>query len=45
LKLDTSQLVVEWQSAQEFELGMWFAGFPVALTPLWQEEQVPVIPV
>jgi hypothetical protein len=35
---------VAWQSSQRSELGMWFAVFPVAVLPLWQETQLPVMP-
>jgi hypothetical protein len=30
------QLVVRWQSSQDFIVTKWFAGLPLALAPLWQ---------
>ena len=37
----TCQLKVLWQAAQFVVVGMWSAGLPVAMLPLWQLKQVP----
>src|SRR5215470_4793166 len=41
------KFVGEWQLSQGVggvPIGMWFAGMPVAATPLWQLAQSPVMP-
>jgi len=37
--LNAEKLV--WQLSHCFAVGMWFVGFPSALTLLWQSEQRP----
>jgi hypothetical protein len=37
-----SKLEVVWQSSQALVVLMWVVFLPVAFTPLWQEEQLPV---
>ena len=41
LKVAGSQAVVLWQLSQAAVVGMCVPGFPVAVLPLWQVEQVP----
>ena len=36
------QPVVVWQSPQTLVVARWVADLPVAVVPLWQDEQVPV---
>ena len=37
------QVLVEWQSSQVAVVAMWVADLPVAVVPLWQDEQLPLI--
>jgi len=41
LKLAGNQAEVLWQESQAAVVGMWPAGLPLAVEPLWQVEQVP----
>jgi hypothetical protein len=41
LKVAGSQAVVLWHESQDAEVGMCVDGFPLAVLPLWQVEQVP----
>ena len=33
--------MVRWQASQDWVVGMWLPGFPVAVLPLWQLAQAP----
>lgn len=37
------QALVAWQSSQALVVARWLDDLPVALVPLWHDEQVPVI--
>ncbi len=37
--------VLLWHVSQVCEVGMWFAGLPFAVVPLWQVAQPDVMPV
>jgi hypothetical protein len=41
LKVAGVQALVLWQLSQDFVVGIWLVGLPVAVAPLWQVEQVP----
>jgi hypothetical protein len=45
MRADEKDAVDVWQVSQAWVVGTWLVGFPGAVVPLWQEAQLPVMPL